>query len=129
MKRTLTAFVVAPLVPPLLYWFFHSAPSLAGLAGIMLYGGVIGYLVTAIAGVPAYLLIRSHSRLRLAHVLVVAAVVGSVTLLLMSPGPPEARTAGLGALYGLSAGVAFWLVWGRGAAQPAVAADRASPGR
>jgi hypothetical protein len=129
MKRTLTAFVVAPLVPPFLYWLFHSAPSLAALAGIMFYGGMIGYLAMAVAGVPAFFLIRSHSHLRLGHVLVVAAVVGAVTLLLMSHAPLEARTAGLGALYGLSGGVAFWLVWRRGAAQPAVAPDRASPGR
>lgn len=113
MTRTPTAFLVAPLVPPLVYWIVHSALSVAALPGIMLYGGTIAYLATAVAGVPAFLLIRSYTRLRFWHVIVIAALVGSATLLLMSHPPAEAGTAVAGALYGLSAGLAFWLVWWR----------------
>lgn len=117
MKRTVTAFLVAPLVPPLLYWAFGPKPTLAAIPGIIAYGGMIGYLAIAIVGVPAYRLITAHSRLRAGHVLAVAVIVGAVTLSLMTKSPLEARTLGLGALYGLSAGVSFWLVWRGNAAQ------------
>jgi hypothetical protein len=126
MKRTVTAFLIAPLVPPLLYWAFDPTRTLAALPGVIAYGDTIGYLAIAIVGVPAYRLITIHSRLRAGHVLAIAAVVGAVTLSLMSHSPLESRTLGLGALYGLSAGVSFWLVWRGNAAQPAVAADGAS---
>jgi hypothetical protein len=126
MKRTLMAFVMAPLVPPLVYWVLHFAPDRAALPGVMLYGGLVGYLAIAITVVPAYVLIRTHSRLRLGQVLGIAAVVGAVTLSLMSQSPLEVQTVLGGALYGLSAGASFWLVWRRNAAQPAVAADGTS---
>jgi hypothetical protein len=129
MKRTVTAFLVAPLFPPLLYWALGPTPTLGALPGIIAYGGMIGYLAIAIVGVPAYGLITPHTRVRAGHVLAIAAVVGAVTLSLMSHTPPELRTVGLGALYGLSAGVSFWLVWRGKAAHPAVAADGASPRR
>jgi hypothetical protein len=106
---------------------FHSAPDLGALAGIMVYGGFVGYLAIAIAGVPVYLATRD--RLRLAHVIGTAVLAGAVTLSLMAKAPFELRTMVFGALYGLSAGVAFWLVWRRNAAQQAVAADGASPRR
>lgn len=126
MNRTVTAFLVAPLVPPLLYWAFGPTPTLAALPGIIIYGGMIGYLAIAIVGVPAYRLITTYFRLGAGHVLAIAAAVGAVTFSLMSHSPLQSRTVGLGALYGLSAGVSFWLVWRRNAAQPAVPADGAS---
>ena len=101
MKRTVTAFLIAPLVPPMLYWAFGPMRTLAALPWTIAYGGIIGYLAIAIVGVPAYRLITTHSRLRAGHVLAIAAVVGAVTLSLMSHSPPEPRTLGLGGLCGL----------------------------
>lgn len=123
--RTLTAFVVAPLVPPLLYWAFGPTPMLGSLPGVMSYGAWVGYFAIAIAGVPAYFLITTHSRLRLGHVLGTAVVAGVVTLSLMA-GSLEMRTIGQGALYGLSAGVSFWLIWRKNAAQQGRWADSAT---
>jgi hypothetical protein len=112
MKRTVAAFLIAPLVPPLLFSKFAFG---AVYSEIVIYGGLIGYLAIVLVGAPAYALITTHSRLRARHVLSIAAVVGAVVMPLMSRGFSP-QTIGLGALLGLSAGVTFWLIWRRTAA-------------
>jgi hypothetical protein len=122
MKRTIAAFLFAPLVPPLLFWaviplLFHSQdhwPTLADLPGFMIYGGVITYLATVIVGVPAYCLIRTYARLRAEHVLSISAAVGAAVMSL-TWGNETPLLIALGALLGLSAGVTFWLIWRRNA--------------
>jgi hypothetical protein len=127
MIRTVRAFAIAPIIPPLLYWI-GTEPTLASLPGIMLYGAAISYLVTLAIGGPAYRLIRTHSCLRASHVLIISAATGAVTLSLMGGGL-DVRGVLLGMLFGLAAGLTFWLLWRGNAAEPRVAADRAAPGR
>jgi hypothetical protein len=86
-------------------------------------GAAFGYAAALLIGVPAYVLITSHSKLRLVHTLAVSAAAGMATMAFISEGRSLASAA-LGVPLGLSAGIAFWLIWRR-AAQPAVAADGA----
>jgi uncharacterized membrane protein len=123
--RTLRAFVIAPIVPALLYWAIGTKLSWAALPGVLVYGGLFGYFAILIVGVPAYRLITTHSRLRAHHVFLISGIVGVATPALMSS-VVDARTLGAGMLLGLSAGIVFWILWRGNAAQPAVAADGAS---
>jgi len=67
---------------------------------------LVTYPITFTIGIPAYALLTQHSTLRLRHVLGLSGVVGLVAGMLMNwirGGVP----------LGLSAGVAFWLIWHR----------------
>jgi hypothetical protein len=124
-RRTITAFAVAPVVPPILYWVVKSAPVIAALPAIVIYGAMWSYPAALVVGLPAYYLITRYSRLRALHIVAVSILAGVATLGLMSPSV-EGRTLIHGGLLGLSAGIAFWLLWRRSAAQPAVAAAGAT---
>jgi len=121
MKRTIAAFLIAPLVPPLLFWVvmpwlvngFGHWRTLADLSGFMLFGGAITYPATVLVGVPAYCLIRTYARLRAGHVLSISAIVGAAVMSLTWGDTPN--PVALGALLGLSGGVTFWLIWRRNA--------------
>jgi hypothetical protein len=127
--RTVAAFAVAPIAPPLLYWsLFGPVPSLASLPGVLLYGAMWTYPLTIFIGGPAYRLITRYSRLRALHVLVISGLIGAVTWFMMGGGQNGSDLL-LGGLLGLSAGAVFWVFRRRPAAEARVAADRAAPGR
>jgi hypothetical protein len=111
--RTLRAFFLAPLVPPLLYWAL-AFPILAALPGFMAYGGACGYLAILLVGVPAYNLITTHARLRAYHVFAISGILGAGTFSLMS-GAVDIASLWVGVPLGLSAGIAFWLLWRKNA--------------
>jgi hypothetical protein len=111
MLRTLAAFLVAPLVPGFLYWLFYGRAGVRELPAFFIYGGIVGYPVMGLVGVPAYLLIRAHGQLRAKHVLWIGTLTGALVGLLMSAKDPA--FAAFNTFCGFSAGVAFWLVWYR----------------
>jgi len=130
-RRAVRAFSVAPILPPFLWWLSHAdwcgSPS-SDFLPIVLYGAMWAYPPALLVGGPAYWLIAEHSKLRFVHVFVISGSVGAATLSLMG-GTGNAETLLSGAALGVSAGVAFWLVWRQPASQPTVAGDGASPRR
>jgi hypothetical protein len=86
-------------------------------------GAAFGYAAALLIGVPAYVLITTHSKLRLVHTLAVSAAAGMATMASVSEGRSLASAA-LGLPLGLSAGLAFWLILRR-AAHKSVATDGA----
>ena len=129
MKSFLRAFVVAPLVTPILYWAGTLALALAdpnrrrmalqaplgGAGYILAVGAPIAYAATIVAAVPAIWLLRHAGRWALRAMLLLGGIVGLVTAVVLSPylrGElfsvilSPLGGAGLGAL---SAGVFWWL--------------------
>jgi hypothetical protein len=114
--HTLRAFLLAPLLVPLLWSFrlgalrAHGPLQMLGEVGVVtlsslpfIYGGAL------LVGVPAYRLIRRRSQLRLWHTTLIGAGLGAVVLPIAEP--VIDRTVGLGALLGLAAGTLFWVLW------------------
>src|SRR5262245_41921500 len=114
-SRAIVGFAVAPFVPTCL---FLAAIGLlppgrfnwSGLweaAVVVLYPTILFTLpITLAIGVPVYVAMERHSRIRVPHVVVTSGVAGAaVGLLLASPH--------IGVLLGLSAGITFWLIWHR----------------
>ena len=112
-RRAVVAFMVAPLVPSCLYTLYFAAPSARAFPwvdalSVVLWISILFTLpVTLIVGIPAYVLIEKHSTLRHAHVLVISAAAGAMVGLALLGWPHG------GALLGLSAGLAFCLIWYR----------------
>jgi hypothetical protein len=113
---------VAPFVPTSLYWTYFCLLSssyvhLAGflresVAFIFWMSVVVTLPITLAIGIPAYVLIQKHSKVRREHVLGISGVVGAVVGLF-------AFAPFAGALFGLSAGITFWLIWHRDRDEPA----------
>ena len=120
-KRAIVAFTVAPFVPTTLYWIYFCILSKSpvfeagflreSVAPVFWMSVVVTLPITLAIGLPAYLLIQEHSKLRREHVLGISGAVGAVAGLVA--GAPFA-----GALLGLSAGVTFWLIWHRDRDEP-----------
>jgi len=107
-RRTLAAFVLAPLVPPLIYWACAPSPDLDSLVATLLVGAfAVTYPCTIAVGLPAYVLITKYATLRLWHVLAISAATGAAASTLFRWTPL------LGAASGASAGLTFWLIWYR----------------
>ena len=99
MKSYLRAFLVAPLVVPVLYWAGLLALALAdpnrrrialhaplaGLGYVLAIGTPIAYAATLVAGMPAIWLVRHAGRWALAALLVLGGTVGLVATLVLSP--------------------------------------------
>src|SRR5437868_1261607 len=122
-KRAIWAFVVAPIVPPLLFFLAdpdHAGHSVATLLAILSFGALYAHPTVFILGVPAYWLINEYSRLGATHVLTLAGLVGAVVFSLMAKELTYKVVLG-GAALGLSAGLTFWTIWRGSAAEPAVA--------
>jgi hypothetical protein len=127
-KRAIRAFILAPLVPPfVLFPFIFPKPwaYLGALPSFILFGAGITYLTALVVGVPAYWLLTQTSQVRRIHIFAVSGVAGAIAY------PLAGWSAGLGAVLfgaglGLSAGLAFWLLWREPAAQPGVADGRGS---
>ena len=128
-KRFLTAFAVAPLATPILYWAGSLALSLTdpyqrhlalknvfgGIGYVILIGAPIAYVATLVAAVPAVWLVRHAGRWTPAALMALGGLAGLLTAVVLHPYlgrdlfriplPPLAGAA-LGAL---SAGVFWWL--------------------
>jgi hypothetical protein len=61
--RTVSAFLVAPILPALApAWFLHSNyPNRAAISGFIVVCGLF-YLLQAVVGIPAYILARAKRR-------------------------------------------------------------------
>ncbi|HEY2904003.1 MAG TPA: hypothetical protein VGL59_25675 [Polyangia bacterium] len=124
--RAIRAFTVAPMVPPFLFFLVdsdHAGHSMSTFVGVMTFGAVYTYPTALIVGVPAYWLINELSQLRATHILAIAAAVGAAVFSMMARGPSYQAVLA-GAALGVSAGLAFWLLWRAPAAEPAVADGR-----
>jgi hypothetical protein len=118
MRKTLIAFLVAPLLPALApAWFLHANyPNRAAISGFILICGVF-YLLQAVIGIPAYILTRSKRRYIWFHLLVgffgMAAVSVAINVVFSKTEIWFADTlfqaAYVGAL-GAGIGLVFWLV-------------------
>jgi hypothetical protein len=125
--KVLKAFLVAPLAAPLVYWVtslasafadsarrnaaFHSLMS--SFAVVMAFGSAVAYAVTLVFGGVVYWLLARDRPLPLAPTLIVGAVAGFVTAILLQPqlrgelfsiplGPVR------GAVMGLASALVFW---------------------
>jgi hypothetical protein len=99
MKGYLRAFLVAPLVVPILYWAGLLLQALAdpdrrraaleapfaGLGYVLAIGTPIAYAATLVASVPAIWLVRHAGKWALAAMVVLGGVVGLVVTLVLSP--------------------------------------------
>jgi hypothetical protein len=99
VRPIIRAILIAPLVAPALYWIMmfiaavadpnRRAPALespiSGLAFVVVFGGLISYVVTLIAGVPTYLLLRRAGILRLGSLLVAGVCIGLATAIILRP--------------------------------------------
>ena len=127
-KRAIRAFIFAPLVPPLVLFplvFPRPWSYLGALPSFIMFGAGIAYLTTLIVGVPIYWLLTQTSQVRPMHIFAFSGVAGAIAY------PLAGWNAGTGAVLlgaglGLSAGLAFWLLWREPAAQPGVADGRGS---
>jgi len=99
VKGYLRAFLVAPLVVPILYWAGLLLQALAdpnrrrlalqapfaGLGYVLAIGTPIAYAATFVASVPAIWLVRHAGKWALAAMVVLGGVVGLVVTLVLSP--------------------------------------------
>jgi hypothetical protein len=109
-KRSIEAFMLAPLAPPTILWAFGTNRSFdALLLAFCVVGLGWSYPLTLAIGLPLYFLIGRRS-LRLWHVLASSGVVGFLPIFACWG---DAIAASCGAALGLIAGITFWLVWYR----------------
>jgi hypothetical protein len=129
LLRTVLAYLLVPLICPLaqvLVTAFHRGglpPSFA-VRNAFRYLGVIAYVMTAVFGVPAFLLLR-HSRLggKLAAAVCggLIALAAAVTLFELVPFFFTVNNVEgyiTWALTGAVSGLAFWLIAGGGKSKP-----------
>jgi hypothetical protein len=119
--RAVLGFAAAPVAPSALMWALEFRAEFTAWPAV-LFGAGVAYAVTLVIGVPAYVLLTTHGRLRLVHTLAVSAIAGVIAMAIISEGR-SLPAGGIGLLLGLSGGGTFWLIWRGGAAQQAVAAD------
>lgn len=108
------AFLLSPLVPPVVYWALAAHPRLRELPAVLFVGAIFTYPAIFIGGLPIYLFIRTRWALNAIHALVASAAVGAATFLLLYQ-TVNATIVGQGAGLGATAGLAFWLLWRDGA--------------
>jgi hypothetical protein len=129
MKTFPRAFILAPLVVPILYWAGAIAMALAdpnrrrvalrdpfaGFGYVLVLGGILAYAATLVASVPAIWLVRRAGSWALVALLALGGIVGLIAAVILGPylrGDlfsillPPLEGAVLGAL---SAGVFWWL--------------------
>jgi hypothetical protein len=129
MKSFPRAFILAPLVVPILYWAGAIAMALAdanrrrvalqdpfaGFGSVLVVGGILAYAATLVASAPAIWLVRRAGGWTLVALLALGGIVGLIAAVIFGPylrGDlfsiilPPLEGAVLGAL---SAGVFWWL--------------------
>ena len=111
-KRALRAFALAPLAPGLLIGILGGILD-GDYRPLSFFGSLVGcgyftYPLTLLVGVPAYLLINRYATLRCAHVLALSGLTGAAMAAWLAA---DATTLLLCVALGLSAGIAFWLLW------------------
>jgi hypothetical protein len=109
--RAIAGFALAPAVPLYLYVALYWSntqfwTSIADSVWPILVGSMLTYPVMLAVGIPAYVLLTSHGRLCLRHVLTISGSVGLIAGMMMH----WIRAC---VPLGLSAGITFWLIWHR----------------
>ena len=98
-KLPTTAFLVAPLTAPVLYWVTSVGSALAdpnrrhaalqnplmSLVMVLAFGAPIAYAATIVFGVPVYWLLDRRNALRAVPIVATGAVAGLVTALVVDP--------------------------------------------
>ena len=111
-KRVLRAFALAPLAPGLLTGILGGILDgdyrPISFFGCLVGCGVFTYPLTLLVGVPAYLLINRYATLRCGHVLAISGLTGAAMAVWLSA---DVKTLLLCVALGLSAGLAFWLLY------------------
>lgn len=118
MRRTLVAFLVAPILPALApAWFLHANyPNRMAISGFIVVCGFF-YLLQAVVGIPAYILARSKRRYIWFYLLlgffgmavVSIAVTGVFSTTKTNIAETLLQVTYLGAL-GAGIGLVFWLI-------------------
>ena len=113
-KRVLRAFALAPLAPGLLTGILGGILDgdyrPISFFGCLVGCGVFTYPLTLLVGVPAYLLINRYATLRCGHVLAISGLTGAAMAVWLSADVTLRDCFSVSRL-GLSAGLAFWLLW------------------
>ena len=113
-KRVLRAFALAPLAPGLLIGILGGIIDgdygPISFFGCLVCCGYFTYPLTLLVGVPAYLLINRYATLRCGHVLALSGLTGAAMAVWLWA---DAAALLLCVALGLSAGLAFWLLWRR----------------
>jgi len=121
MKRSMTTllgFLVAPLVP-VFVGVARAPPSKSADLGVFVVMGVIVYcyscFLTALFGVPIYLLLDRKRLVRWWSAMLTGLFVGClIAVLLRLPHPALIADFLVQAPTGALAGIVFWLIWSRG---------------
>lgn len=125
--RALKAFLIAPLMAPLVYWITSLASAMldpvrrhaasqsffTSFAIVMLIGGAVSYAATAVIGGPIYWFVARRNGLGLATAVSSGAVGGATIAALLGPslhGDLVSIPLGplRGAVMGASVAVVFW---------------------
>lgn len=113
LGRPLLAFLLAPLVPALLYLVVTSAFGGFRSADLALYIAHYAYLTALVGGLPAHATLSRLGWMTL-HDYMVSGVLLGVAAALVTERPPLDFSlvieAGLSALAGAMAGAVFWLI-------------------
>jgi hypothetical protein len=120
-KRSIRAFVAAPLVAPILWWALilirrqsgATGPldALGGLELITLVALPYTYGAALLVGLPVYLAIQRWSKLRAWHPFLAGAVLGALVFPQTDRLPITAEKILLGTALGTAVGVTFWWLW------------------
>jgi hypothetical protein len=119
MKRSITAFLVAPIAPMLLYLLLAIISDVIFLA-FVIFGIPIAYLAALIGGVPLYLVIKKRPHLQRWYICVVlAGLLGGLAMFLfMMYSTTRALEfsrevclfGALGMAHGAISGLVFWRI-------------------
>ena len=117
-RRTILAFLTAPLAAPLLWWALQLVrgdsgatgvlDALSGLALITLVAMPFAYGATLLLGLPVYLMIQRWSKLRPWHPVLVGAALGAVVFPLTHRLPVTLEMMLIGMALGTAVGATFW---------------------
>ena len=104
MLRTVLAFVLAPAVVPALVALLALLHSMSGMWQVAVFMAAVSYAVTAIAGVPVYLLLRTCNLLTWWALTLGGSILG------LLPSQYLAFANQYHALIGAVTGFAFWCI-------------------
>lgn len=112
-SRTLLAFLLAPLVPPLLY--LAAAALFGGYLSLQLAVliGELAYVAALIGGVPLHITLRNLGWVSLHDYMVFGLLLGALAVLVSERAPLEFAVllqAGFSAICGMMAALVFWLI-------------------